>query len=237
MKLSVPIYRLKRDAKKLACEANIPLHTALDRIAQQEGFARWSLLAAKHAQTGPASRLLPQLIPGSMTLIGARPGQGKTLLGLELAMGAVRQERPAWIFTLEETERSVAARLRDLGLNVAAQTALLRLDCSDRISAAHIIKRLQEAPRGALILIDYLQLLDQRRDTPPLAEQVQSLKAYAEERGLIVVCLSQIDRSYDPSLKPYPDMRDVRLPNPLDLSLFDKACFLNDGEVQLSVSR
>ena len=49
---------------------------------------------------------------------------------------------------------------------------------------------------------------------------------------VIVLFISQIDRSYDPAAKPFPDLKDVRLPNPLDLRLFDKTCFLNNGEVR-----
>ena len=62
-------------------------------------------------------------------------------------------------------------------------------------------------------------------------DQVRALKAFARERGATLVFISQIDRSYDPSKKPCPDLEDVRLPNPLDLKLFDKTCFLNDGKV------
>ena len=82
------------------------------------------------------------------------------------------------------------------------------------------------------MVIDYLQLLDQKRGNAELMTQVTTLKSFAEEKGLILVFISQIDRSYDPSRKPFPDIRDVRLPNPLDLKLFNKACFLNDGEVR-----
>ena len=38
MKLSAPVYRLKRRAKVLAREERIPLHEALDRVAMDEGF-------------------------------------------------------------------------------------------------------------------------------------------------------------------------------------------------------
>ena len=86
------------------------------------------------------------------------------------------------------------------------------------------------------MVIDYLQLLDQRRETPELMVQVLALKSFAKERGLILVFISQIERSYDPSAKPCPDLGDVRLPNPLDLKLFDKTCFLNDGEVRYAVA-
>jgi hypothetical protein len=47
-----------------------------------------------------------------------------------------------------------------------------------------------------------------------------------------MVFISQIARSYEMSTKPFPDMADLRLPNPLDLTLFDKSCFLNNGSVR-----
>ena len=109
-------------------------------------------------------------------------------------------------------------------------------DCSDAISAGHILAALKDAPRGTLAVIDYLQILDQRRDKPDLNTQVRMLKAFALDRGLIFVFISQIDRSYDPAAKPVPGWEDVRLPNRLDLGLFDKAVFLNGGEVSVSVA-
>jgi replicative DNA helicase len=59
--------------------------------------------------------------------------------------------------------------------------------------------------------------------------QVRKLKDFARDRELIIVCLSQIDRSYDSKKRAIPDLSDVRLPNPVDLSLFDRTCFLNQG--------
>ena len=87
-------------------------------------------------------------------------------------------------------------------------------------------------PRGTLAVVDYLQILDQKREKPELMTQVRALKAFARDKGVIVVFISQIDRSYDPALKPLPDLDDVRLPNPLDLALFDKLFFLHAGKVQ-----
>ena len=46
MRLSAPIYILKQQAKALARSERIPLHLALDRIANREGFRVWSHLAA-----------------------------------------------------------------------------------------------------------------------------------------------------------------------------------------------
>ena len=232
MKLSAPLYHLKRTAKVLSRQEGIPLHAALDRIAAEEGFKAWSLLAAKAAAAAPASKLFARLRPGDLVLVGARPGHGKTLISLELAVEAMKASHRAAFFTLEYKEKDVWGHLRDLGVDRTRFQDLFDLDCSDAISADYIEKKMATAPRGSVVVVDYLQLLDQRRENPPLMAQVRALKSFARDRGLIVVFISQIDRSYDPSTKPCPDLEDVRLPNPLDLQLFDKTCFLNNGEVR-----
>ena len=70
------------------------------------------------------------------------------------------------------------------------------LDDSDDVCADRIIRRLGSAPPGAVVVVDYLQILDHKRENPALA--------------------------------------DVRLPNPLDLTLFQKACFINDGRMSFA---
>jgi hypothetical protein len=229
MRLSAPIYFLKRKAKLLARERAIPLHDALDRIARQEGYGGWSLLAARHAAGSPAAKLFAQLTQGDLLLVGARPGHGKTLMALELAIEAMKSGHQGAFFTLEYTEKDILNRFDALGVKPTQFATQFTFDGSDAISADYIIQMLQSAPSGTLVVIDYLQLLDQRRESPPLAEQVVALKSFARARGLVIVFVSQIDRTYDAAKKPYPDMQDVRLPNPLDLTLFDKTCFLNNG--------
>jgi replicative DNA helicase len=236
MKLSHPVYHLKRQARLLSREAKIPLHQALDRIAVQEGFAGWSLLAAKLSETTPASRLFAQLAPGDLVLVGARPGHGKTLMSLELAIEAMKSGHRSVFFTLEYMHWDVLDRFRYIGADPARFDRLFEFDNSDAISADYIVSAMGSAPRGTLAVIDYLQLLDQRRENPGLTDQVRMLKVFARDRGVILVFISQIDRSYDPATKPVPDISDVRLPNPLDLSLFSKTCFLNKGEIRFQAA-
>lgn len=231
MKLSAPIYHLKRRARLLSRAENIPLHVALDRIAVGQGFGGWSLLAAQAAANAPAGKLYALLQPGDLVLIAARPGQGKTLMGLELAVEAMKSGNRSVFFSLEYSDRDCRDRFHDIGVDLAQFASLFEFDGSDFISADHIVNGLESAPRGTFAIIDYLQLLDQKRDTPMLIDQVRTLKSFARKRGVTMAFISQIDRSYDPSVKSCPDLDDVRLPNPLDLSLFDKACFLNDGNV------
>lgn len=236
MKLSAPIHRLKRKAKLLSRQENIRLHEALDRIAAKEGFSSWSLLAANLSATAPVSELFARLSPGDLVLVGARPGQGKTLMSLELAVEAMKSGNRSVFFTLEYTEKDILDRSRAIGAELAQFGRLFEFDNSDAISADYIAKRLESAPHGMLVVIDYLQLLDQKRENSDLMAQVRKLKSFARDRGLILVFISQIDRSYDSSKKPCPDIGDVRLPNPLDLSLFNKTCFLNNGEIRFSAA-
>lgn len=236
MKLSAPIHHLKRKAKLLSRKENISLHQALDRVARQEGHNGWSFLAAQLAKSAPARTLFAKLKPGNLVLVGARPGQGKTLLSLELAVEAMKAGNRAMFFTLEYTEKGILDRFEAIGADYARFDGLFEFDCSDAISADHIIGSLASMPRRSLVVVDYLQLLDQKREKPELAVQVRALRSFARRRGLIIVFISQIDRSYDPTKKPCPDLQDVRLPNPLDLRLFDKTCFLNKGKVRFQAT-
>jgi hypothetical protein len=232
MKLSAPLYHLKRKAKLLSRADNIPLHEALDRIARQEGFSGWSLLAAKAVANSPARKLFARLAPGDLLLVGARPGHGKTLMSLELAVQAMKAGSRGLFLTLEYTERDILDRFRAIGVTREAFAGLFEFDSSDDLCSDYIIRRLAAEPRGTLVVVDYLQLLDQKRANPELMVQVRALQSFARDRGLIFVFISQIDRSYDPSKKPCPDLEDVRLPNPLDLGLFTKTCFLNNSEIR-----
>lgn len=232
MQLSVPFYRLKRDARRLSRQQNMPLHEALDRAATREGYGSWSLLAARHAAERPAEALLRRLTPGDLLLVGARPGQGKTLMGLELAVEAARAGRQAIFFTLEDTLGDVQARLDDFGARSMLANPLFRYDGAEAICADYIVAAMCGASPGALAIIDYLQLLDRRRVAPGLDAQVRALRQAAQERGHVLAILSQIDRSYEASGKPLPDIDDLRLPNPVDVSLFNKRCFLHRGTIR-----
>jgi len=237
MKLSAPIYMLKQQAKALARKERIRLHQALDQIARREGFNSWSHLAANWSPEDLSVSLFARLQPGELVLVGARPGQGKTLLSIGLAIEAMKRGTSAAFFTLDFTRADVARCFAKLKRDINDFADLFVLDDSEEIRADYVVSRMASAPPKTLVVIDYLQLLDHRRDNPSLMDQMQELRRFATERQMIVVCLSQISRGYEAASKPYPDLTDVRLPNPLDLSLFDKACFLSNGELRLELGR
>jgi len=236
MRLSAPIFRLKRQAKLLSRDAGIPLSKALDRIAADEGFQSWSLLAARYSADSPAIKILQRLEPGDLVLLGARPGHGKTMMALELIVETIKAGGRGVFYTLEWTEGDVLKHLRSTGADLKSLHDAFTFDTSDAINADYIIDRLSGAPRGTVAVIDYLQLLDQQRTSPAIDVQVSALKSFASDAGLIVVLLSQIDRTFDPATKTLPDMADIRLPNPLDLTVFTKTCFLHDGDVRFEAA-
>lgn len=233
-KLSAPIFQLKRRAKLMARNNSIPLHEALKQVAREEGFAGWSLLSAHIAAPSLSTNILSRLNHGELLLMAARPGHGKTTLGLQLLLDAVRDGRKAVFFTLELTEQQARKHIRSLEQQPPpAMGDKLEIITSDDISAEYIIRHLVGSEQGTIAVIDYLQILDQRRDKPALSQQIFTLGEFAKRTGIILGFISQVDRSFDPQNKRLPDMGDIRLPNLVDMGLFTKACFLHNGEAQL----
>lgn len=236
MKLSTPIYRLKRKAKLLSRQSGMALHEALNRIAVGEGCRSWSLLVAKLSPSTPAARLIRHLDAGDLVLLGGRPGHGKTLMGLQLGVEATKLGRQAAFFSHECTAGEVLDQLRQIGAVGAQLPNGFDFNGSRPVSAEYIVDAMASAAPGAMVIVDYLQVLDQKRTDPEVAVQIRLLQSFAREREMTIVFISQIDRAYDAASKPFPDLRDVRLPNPLDLGLFNKSCFLNNGEARFRVA-
>ena len=185
MKLSAPIYTLKRLAKSISREEKIPLHDALDRVANAEGFRKWSLLSAQ-ATASNSNQILELITPGELILLGARPGHGKTLMGVDLVAKSTNLGKQAWFFTLEWNQADVEDRLSFLGQLPLAKNERFHFDSSDSISADYIIKCLADSEYGTVAVIDYLQLLDQKRTNPVLSSQIYKLKSFAQIHGYII---------------------------------------------------
>ncbi|MBV7267545.1 DNA helicase [Erythrobacter ani] len=230
MKLSSPIYQLKHRAKSMAREEGIPLHKAQDRIAQMEGFATWSLLSSK-AATSLVTDVLGQVESGDLVLLAARPGHGKTIVGLQALLDARRENRRSFFFTLDMTENEARDRLTDMSNLELAKS--IDVETSDEIDADFIIAALAEAAPRTIAVVDYLQLLDACRDKPELAEQIDKLRLFAASKQIVLIFLSQIDRSFDPTQRKMPSLADIRLPNPVPIEAFDRRFYLHDGEMRV----
>lgn len=233
--LTAPIFKLRHQAKLLSRQQKIPHHRALDEVASREGYQNWNHLASSLQEGLPAETIFKKLNPGDLALLGARPGHGKTLFGIELLATAIMQNFSSYFFTLDYSEAQFLRHLSQTGYNFDKLDNSLTLNTSDRICANYIVDQLGNVTSG-FVVIDYLQLLDQKRSNPPLNEQVEKLRNFATKTGTIVVLLSQIQRSFDLNLKSMPDLSDVRLPNPVDCSHFSKICFLHDGQISFEAA-
>ena len=171
MKLSAPIFHLKRRAKDLSRNAGMSLTKAQDRIAIEEGFNNWSLLAREASLQFANEKIFPLLTPGDLVLLGGRPGQGKTLKSLELLVDAVDSGKRGMFFTLEYNKDDVRKLLGRFVEDPTATLDKLEFDNADLICAEYIIDRIKPAPRETVVVVDYLQLLDRNRNTPILNDQ------------------------------------------------------------------
>ncbi len=234
MRLSAPIHRLKHNARLLARKSKIPLHQALDTFAQKEGYASWSLLVARYVAQYDVSAMERRVEDGDMVLVGARPGHGKTSLCLTLVAKALRRGEACAIYSFELSHRELLGHLETLGLEVPGDTRRLHFDNSDDICSEYITAQLEDAAPGTWVVIDYLQLLDQRRTNPSLQDQVDALGRWTRDRGLKVLMISQVDKRFEEASRAMPSLQDVRLPNPLDLGVFPKSFFLHEGRLEFS---
>lgn len=179
------------------------------------------------------------LMPGSLYIIGARPGDGKTIAGLQLALSMA--ERGAVAFSsLEMTRRQLMQRLiaqkADVPLSQISKHSLTDSEWQSVAMARHAIETLplyvDEKPgqtiaqvksfarsvsrRGNLagVVVDYLQLISgdpAKKRYEVVTEISRELKILARELEVPVVALAQLNRdSTAPGKKRRPALSDLR---------------------------
>jgi len=245
MKLSAPIHVLKSQAKSLKKSESITMVEALNIVAHQEGFSSWSLLQSKKEEIFPSSysEILDFFNEGDLVLIGARPSHGKTSFTIGLFVQAIQQKRKkSYYFTLSETHKDVAGRMAIYDERIGENDSLFELNYSNEICADYIIKQTRkDINNQSVIVVDYLQLLDEKRINDPLQEQIEKLKDYAKEKGCIIIFISQINREVEYKDDRRPTISDIRLPNPLRTQILNKIILLyrereDSKEVEVSFS-
>lgn len=174
-----------------------------------------------------------------LLILAARPSVGKTSLALSLAYHAsVVQQHTVAIFSLEMSREQLVQRL--LAMHTGIDTQRLRTGNIDRdlqrvmegmgvLSAAPIFiddtpalsimemrsrsRRLHAQSRIELIVVDYLQLMQGRRNdnrVQEVSEISRGLKALARELNVPVLALSQLSRSVEGRTNHVPMLSDLR---------------------------
>lgn len=180
------------------------------------------------------------LRPGQLIVLGARPGVGKTVVGVDLARyAAIRNQEPTLYFSLEMSrgalvDRIIAAEAK-INLSVLRKQRLsedewnriakrstelanapLTIDDSSGCSLAHIRARLRGMARTAparLVIVDYLQLMQAPRAESrerQVAELSRGLKLLAMEFNVPIVLSAQLNRESMRRNDKKPALSDLR---------------------------
>ncbi len=176
-----------------------------------------------------------------LIVLAARPSMGKTALAMNMAEHAVMQMRAATLFvSLEMSAIELGDRLlcsvaevngnrlrngtitqdeRRKLIQAAGEISQAPLFIDDSPSrtmteiAAHA-RRLKRRENLALVIVDYLQLIDPDNPRDPRQEQVSKisrrLKGLARELEVPVLCLAQLNRQVESSHSNKPQLSHLR---------------------------
>jgi len=232
---------------------------AIDAVeeAAQKALQGETALSAITTGLCDFDRITGGFAPGSLTVIAARPGMGKSALALSIALGAAQRAVGTFYLTLEMPKRQMGQRAAAGASGYSVQTAFgtVReldeydriMDCVERlpdcihlddatpeysnVRAATI--RAQKENNIGLVIIDYLQLLDPP-DGPKNREQeiavmVRGLKNMAMELGLPIIVLAQLNRDLEKRADKHPQESDLRESGEIE-NAADKIIFIYRDE-------
>jgi replicative DNA helicase len=195
-----------------------------------------------------------------LILVAARPAMGKTAFVLNIAAhAAIHRQVPVAIFSLEmgkeqlvnrilsmealvELEKMRSGKLEDedwknLARSLGALTkAPIYIDDNAAINVMEIMskcRRLKMRRGLGMIIIDYLQLMQGRRQTDNRQQEIseisRSLKIMAKELEVPVIALSQLSRA--------PEMRSAEHRRPVLSDLRESGAIEQDADIVIFLYR
>lgn len=186
-----------------------------------------------------SDKILCGFTPGNLMTIGARPGVGKTVIGIKMALNfAKRYKEPVLYFSTEMSYEETLMRILSPMTQVAAWKFRKRVFNKETEDITKIFKAAEElsklkifvkdkpsptiediragilATKCKLVIVDYIQRmrLPKAKMKNEAIEQVMvMLKNLARDLGIMVIVLSQLDRETDKlSGKATPQMADLK---------------------------
>lgn len=184
--------------------------------------------------------LMDGMRPPQVIVIGARPGAGKTALGMTISDNVAKAGFKPHFFSLEMgydelIDRSISiegeVNMRRIKQRTASVEEVARLDkaCDfvgtlpmtiddqANLSIDQIVarSRRRKARYGLdLIVIDYLQLISANLGRTPRHEQIahisRTIKQLAKELRIPIICLTQLNRESEKDKDRPPRMSDLR---------------------------
>jgi len=186
-------------------------------------------------------RLTAGLQPSDLIIIAGRPSMGKTALALNIGYNAAKRTGKAVaIFSLEMSKQQLGIRMLGFEASIDAtklRTGFLRdkewerltdsanrltelpifIDDSSAISVLEMkakCRRLKKSHDLALVIVDYLQLIQGRRSAESrqieISEVSRMLKALAKDLNVPVMALSQLNRKVEDRPNKRPQLADLR---------------------------
>ncbi|KGG17193.1 Replicative DNA helicase [Prochlorococcus sp. MIT 0603] len=182
------------------------------------------------------------LQPGDLMILGGRPAMGKTSMGMNLAKNIAQvHDLPVCIFSLEMSKEQLIYRLLSMevgiesgrlrtgrlrhdewpllgqGINTLGQMPIFIADdpkmTVENLHAKCELVKQQQGKELGLVLVDYLQLMDEplynSRDDE-LSRITRYLKAMAAELKVPVIVLSQLNRRLESRINKRPMLSDLR---------------------------
>jgi replicative DNA helicase len=157
---------------------------------------------------------LDEMLPmdqGRHFAIAARPGHGKTTLGIQAAGASATAECSVCYISLELCAEDLGRKLRDLELTAAAKERITAI-AGRGMTAADLDHAMRQAvTAGAqLVVVDYLQLVSWNPKKPRQTEYDRVSEAslaatrVAVEERVCVLSLAQLSRDFTKQSKPRP---------------------------------
>ena len=174
---------------------------------------------------------------GSLYTIGARPGKGKTSIGLQCAMVLSREGAVAFS-SLEMRRQELHKRIISIGASIPMDSTMnnrlteeewdkvgrlqneikpnIAIDDRAEVSV-HDIRAFARSVNRVMplsgIVVDYLQLMSSRDNRPRheiVAEMSRQLKILARDLDVPVIALSQLNRNAEQRSDKRPSLSDLR---------------------------
>lgn len=176
--------------------------------------------------------------PGALYVVGARPGQGKTVLAGQIA-ATLQQHGPVAFSSLEMTAKELTGRFMSerLSINVGHikdsrmndrdwqtlehgrdRLAALNIAIDDRSGVTPsdvrgFVRTISRRGKLAGVIVDYLQLMTSRERLDrhlQVADFSRRLKILAKDFNVPVIVLSQLNRESEKSALGIPKLSDLR---------------------------